>query len=153
MEQSTNPFSRNRSSMKERKPIDAGIYQAVLSTIKVVQVKDKTTGEKRDKILMAFRVPTLADAEVAAFFTPSCADAAHIVKFLKTACGADFTPAIQADADKMWAFVNSLQGQEFQIVVTRNGQWNNIETAMRSKRTTPVVDADELFEYDDTVNI
>lgn len=154
MEQQTNPFSRSRSGMKERNPIDAGIYQAVLSTIKVVQVKDKTTGEKRDKILMAFRVPSLSDAEVAAFFTPSCADAAHIVKFLRTACGDDFSPAIQGDPDKMWAFVNSLHGQEFQIVVTRKGQWNNIETAIRNKKpTTPVVDAEELFSFDETVNI
>lgn len=153
MEQQTNPFSRNRSGMKERKPIDAGIYQAVLSTIKVVQVKDKTTGEKKDKILMAFRVPSLSDAEVAAFFTPSCADTAHIVKFLRTACGDDFSPAIQADPEKMWAFVNSLYGQEFQIVVTRNGQWNNIQTAMKTKKSTPVVDAEELFSFDETVNI
>lgn len=151
----TNPFSRSRSGgMKERKTIDAGIYPATLTTVKVVQVKDKTTGEKRDKILLAFLVPD-QDTEVAAFFTPSCADASHIVKFLKASCGDEFTPAIQNDENKMWAFVQALQGQDFQIVVVKNGQWNNITTAIKSKKKVaePQFTEDDLFKFDDQVNI
>lgn len=147
----TNPFSRSRSGgVKERKTIDAGIYNASLTTVKVVQVKDKTTGEKRDKILLAFLVPD-QDTEVAAFFTPSCADASHIVKFLKASCGDEFTPAIQNDADKMWAFVKQLQGQDFQIVVVKNGQWNNITTAIKAKKKAvePQFTEDDLFKFDD----
>lgn len=153
MEQ-TNPFSRSRSGgMKERKVIDAGIYNAKLTTVKVVQVKDKTSGEKRDKILLAFVVPD-KDAEIAAFFTPSCADASHVVKFLKASCGDEFTPAIQNDPDKMWAFVQQLQGQEFQIVVVKNGQWNNITTAIKAKKKEPVITEEDLFSFaDDAVNI
>jgi hypothetical protein len=141
--------------MKEKKVIDAGIYNARLTTVKVVQVKDKTTGEKRDKILLAFHVAD-KDAEVAAFFTPSCADASHIVKFLKASCGDEFTPAIQNDADKMWSFVQQLQGQDFQIVVVKNGQWNNITTAIKAKKKDPEpqLTEEDLFAFtDETVNL
>jgi hypothetical protein len=104
----------------------------------------------------ATRILAAKDAEIAAFFTPSCADASHIVKFLKASCGDEFTPAIQNDNDKMWAFVNGLQGQDFQIVVVKNGQWNNITTAIKAKKKTPEpqITEDDLFAFtDDTVNL
>ena len=150
MEQQKNPFSRAR---KERKIIDAGIYPASLVGVKVVQVTDKKTQEKRDKILFSFYVQKV-DAEVAAFFTPSCADTAYIVKFLKTACGDAFTSAIQNDPDKMWQFVNGLVGRDFSIVVTQSNGWNNITTAMLTKRQEPeALTEQDLFEFNDSVNI
>lgn len=149
-----NPFSRSK---RERKVIDAGIYPATLVNVKVVQVTDKKTQEKRDKILLSFFVPE-KDAEVAAFFTPSCADTSFIVKFLKTACGDAFTPAIQSDPDKMWTFVNGLQGKDFSIVVTQSNGWNNIQTAMMIKKATPAtaptsLTEDDLFQFEDSVNL
>jgi hypothetical protein len=151
MEQQKNPFSRTR---RERKVIDAGIYPASLVGVKVVQVTDKKTQEKRDKVLFSFYVPG-QDAEVAAFFTPSCADTAFIVKFLKTACGDAFTSAIQNDPDKMWQFVNGLVGRDFSIVVTQSNGWNNIQTAMLIKQqATPVtLTEDDLYEFQESVNI
>ena len=139
-----NPFSRSR---RERKVIDAGIYEATLVQVKVVQVTDKKTQEKRDKILFSFYVPE-KDAEIAAFFTPSCADTAHIVKFLRTACGDAFTSAIQSDPDKMWEFVNSLQDRDFQIVVTLSNGWNNVQSAMAAKKKPSLAKPTALTEDD-----
>lgn len=157
MEQRKNPFSRAR---KERKLIDAGIYPATLMDVRVVEVTDKKTQEKRDKIVLSFYVPD-KDTEVAAFFTPSCADTAYIVKFLKAACGDAFTPAIQSDPDKMWTFVNSLKARDFSIVVTQSNGWNNISTAIlakkqETKQPEPEALTDEdLFKFADgeAVNI
>jgi hypothetical protein len=139
-----NPFSRAR---RERKVIDAGIYQACLVGVKAVQVTDKKTNEKRDKVVLSFYVDE-KDAEVAAFFTPSCADTAFIVKFLKTACGDAFTPAIQNDPDLMWKFVNGLVGRDFSIVVTQSNGWNNIQTAMMAKQQPKKVEPESLTEDD-----
>lgn len=151
-----NPFSRAR---KERKLVDAGIYPSTLMEVKVVQVTDKKTQEKRDKILLNFYMHQ-PDSEIAAFFTPSCADTAYIVKFLKAACGDAFTPAIQSDPEKMWAFVNSLKGRDFSIVVTQSNGWNNISTAIMAKKQEvkqPEPEAltdEDLFKFaDDAVNI
>lgn len=149
-----NPFS---SSRKERKLIDAGIYPASLMGVKVVQITDKKTQEKRDKVLLNFYVPE-KDAELAAFFTPSCADSSYIVKFLKTACGDAFTSAIQSDPEKIWQFIRELVNRDFSIVVTQANGWNNIQTAMlikqQPKKATPeVLTEDDLFEFNDTVNI
>jgi hypothetical protein len=146
-----NPFSRAR---KERKLINAGIYSSTLTGVRVVQVTDKKTQEKRDKIVFSFYIPS-DDTEIAAFFTPSCADAARIVAFLKTACGDAFTAAIQSDPDKMWQFVNGLVGRDFSIVVTQSNGWNNIQTAMMAKQQPKpeVMTEDDLFEFQDSVNI
>jgi len=149
-----NPFSRSK---RERKVIDAGIYTATLTGVKTVQVNDKKNpGQKLDKILLSFYVDPL-DTEVVQFFTPSLADTSHIVKFLKVACGDAFTPAIQADPEKMWTFVNGLVGKDFSIVVTLANGWNNIQSAMAMKKQKPVtpqpVSEQEMFEYADEVNI
>jgi hypothetical protein len=147
-----NPFSKSR---KERKVIDAGIYPATLVTVKTVQVTDKKTNEKRDKLLFSFYVPE-KDAEIAAFFWPSCTDNAHIVKFLKATCGDAFTPAIQSDPEKMWQFINGLVGKDFSIVVTLSNGWNNITAAMIAKQATPqpkvepeALTDEDLFEFSD----
>jgi hypothetical protein len=151
-----NPFSRAR---KERKVIDAGIYPASLAAVKSVQVTDKKTNEKRDKLLFSFYVPD-KDAEVAAFFWPSCTDSSHIVKFLKATCGDAFTPAIQSDPDKMWQFINGLVGRDFSIVVTLSNGWNNITAAVMAKQTAQqaktqpeALTEDDLFEFSDSVNL
>lgn len=149
-----NPFSRAR---KERKLVDPGIYTSTLVGVRVVQVTDKKTQEKRDKIVLSFYL-NQTDSEVAAFFTPSCADTARIVAFLKTACGDAFTAAIQADPDRMWQFVNGLVGHDFSIVVTQSNGWNNIQTAMLVKQQPKKVEPDvltdqDLFEFQDSVGI
>ena len=152
--ESKNPFSRSR---KERKLIDAGIYQAKLVVVKTVEVADKKNpGEKVTKIIFTFGIPDNG-AEVTQFFTPSLADASHIVRFLKTACGSAFTPAIQADPEAMWKFVNGLVGSDFTIVVTESNGWNNVQSAMAAKKKTeaksdspfPVASSEELFTFSD----
>ena len=117
-----------------------------------MQVTDKKTQEKRDKIVFGFLIPE-HDVEIAAFFTPSLADTAFIVKFLKTACGAEFTSEIQGDSEKMWQFVQALIGRDFNLVVTQSNGWNNIQSAMIIKPKTPLPvskDAEaELFAFSD----
>lgn len=141
-----NPFSSNK---RERKLIEAGIYPATLTTVKVVQVTDKKTQEKRDKIILGFFVEE-HDAEVSQFFTPSMADTSHLVKFLKTACGSAFTPEIQNDRDKAWKFIQALSGGDYTIVVTQSNGWNNVQSAMAKKPTakpTPL-NEDDFFRDD-----
>ena len=123
-----NPFKGINRARKERIVIPAGIYTAHLSSVKTVKVTDKKTGEKRDKLLFSFQVPE--KGEVCAFFWPSHADTSHLIKFLKTVGGGSLTPAIQADPDKMWQFVQDLCWKDYQIVVTLTNGWNNIETAL-----------------------
>lgn len=145
-----NPFSSNR---RERKVIDAGIYPATLITVKVVQVTDKKTQEKKDKIILGFYVAQ-HDAEVVQFFTPSMSDNSHLVKFLKVACGSSFTPAIQNDREKMWALIQGLTGGDYNIVVTESNGWNNIQSAMQLKKAavpnkpTDLANEDEFFGDD-----
>lgn len=141
-----NPFKGLNRSKRERVVIPAGIYTAQLSSVKTVKVTDKKTGEKRDKLLFAFQVPD--QGEVCAFFWPSHADTSHLCKFLKIIGGGGFTPAIQADAEKMWQFIQELTFKDYQIVVTLSNGWNNIETALPVKtQPAPRVSEDITIDF------
>lgn len=134
--ESSNPFSAVSRTRRERKLIEAGIYQGTLSDIKTVQVTDKATQEKKTKIIFTFDLPE-AQSEVSQFFNPSLADTSFIVKFLKTLAGPAFTPEIQADGEKMWAFIQGLKGQLFNVVVTQSNGYNNVQSAMPVRRKKP----------------
>jgi hypothetical protein len=134
--ESSNPFSAVTRTRRERKLIDAGIYEGTLADIKTVQVTDKATQEKKIKIIFVFALPE-ADTEISQFFNPSLADTSHIVKFLKTLGGASFTPEIQGSADKMWSFCQGLRGQQFNVVVTQSNGYNNVQSAMPVRRKKP----------------
>lgn len=148
-----NPFSKAR---RERKLIDAGIYLSTLIGVKVVQVTDKKTQEKKDKIVFSFYVNE-QDAEVSQFFTPSMSDNSHLVKFLKTACGDAFTPTIQGDRELMWKFIQGLEGHDYNIVVTLSDGWNNIQSAMRVKpKVAPkpaAITEEDLFQFSDAEEV
>lgn len=131
-----NPFNGVSRSRKERKTIDAGIYQGTLTEVKTVQVTDKKTQEKKTKILFVYYVPT-EDAELSAFFNPSLADTSWICKFLKASCGDSFTPEIQGSPEKMWAFVQSLVGRDWNLVVTLTNGYNNVQSALAIKKKAP----------------
>jgi hypothetical protein len=124
-----NPFSTSSSKRKEKKLIPAGIYPSTLTEVKVVQVTHKESGEKKPKLLFNFAIPE-ADAEVAAWFWPSLSDKSHLVQFLKVVGGDDFTPEIQGSRDTMWNYIQSLQGEKYNLVVTNSNGYNNIASAV-----------------------
>ncbi|MEY4700292.1 MAG: hypothetical protein RL326_479 [Pseudomonadota bacterium] len=147
-----NPFNGVSRSRKERKLIDAGIYHAVLSDVKTVQVTDKKTQEKKTKILFVYAIPG-EETELTAFFNPSLADTSWIVKYLKASCGNSFTPEIQGSSDKMWAFIRGLVGKEWNLVVTQSNGYNNVQSAVpvkEKKAPAPVGPAQDVtFSFAD----
>ncbi len=150
-----NPFNGVSRSRKERKVIDAGIYQGTLAEVKTVQVTDKKTQEKKTKILFVYQVPA-EEAELTAFFNPSLADTSWIVKFLKASCGSSFTPEIQGSADKMWSFVQGLVGKDWTLVVTESNGYNNVQSALPVKEKKapaplPQPTEDVPFSFDDNI--
>lgn len=146
---SSNPFSGLTRSRSERKLIDRGIYESELSSVKSVQVTDKKTQEKRTKVVFTFKLDS--GSEVSQFFSPSMSDLSHLVKFLKTIGGDGFTPEIQNNADSLWQYCKGLEGQRFQIVVTVNNGYNNIDSAMPMKpaktESAPVSVSVDEFEF------
>lgn len=127
-----NPFSTSSKPRKEKKLIPAGIYASTLEEVKVVQVTHKETGEKRPKLLFNFSIPE-ADTEVGAWFWPSLSEKSHLVPFLRVIGGDSFTPEIQNSRDSMWEYVQSLQGEQFNVVVTNSNGYNNIASAVPVK--------------------
>lgn len=147
-----NPFSNVSRNRKERKVIDAGIYQGTLTEVKSIQVTDKKTQEKKTKILFCYYIPS-EDAEVVSFFNPSLADNSWIVKFLKASCGSSFTAEVQSSGDKMWAFVQGLVNRDWNLVVTQSNGYNNVQSAMAIKEkkapAPPKVEDDVTFSLGD----
>jgi len=144
-----NPFSGMTRSRKEKRLIEAGIYQGSLVEVKSVQVTDKTTQEKKTKIVFAFAVPQ-EDTEISAWFNPSLNDKAQIVKFLKAACGSSFTADIQNNPQKMWEFVQSLVNRQFSLVVSLNDNYNNITSALIIKEK-PQAELETFTFSDDNI--
>jgi hypothetical protein len=146
-----NPFNGMTRNRTERKVIDAGIYQGTLVTVKSIQVTDKKSNEKKTKIIFSYYIAS-EDAEVAAFFNPSLADSSWIVKFLKAGFGSAFPAEAQSSGDKMWAFVQSLINKDYNLVVTQNNGYNNVQSAMPLKGTKPPApqSSEELvFSFED----
>jgi hypothetical protein len=146
-----NPFNGMTRNRTERKQIDAGIYQGTLVAVKSIQVTDKKTNEKKTKIIFSYYIPS-EDTEVAAFFNPSLADSSWIVKFLKAGLGSAFPSDAQASGDKMWAFVQSLVNKDYNLVVTLNNGYNNVQSAMPIKEKKPLASApteDITFAFPD----
>ena len=141
-----NPFSNVTRNRKEKKLIDAGIYQGELIEVKSVQVTDKQTQEKKTKLVFTFAIPQ-EDTEISAWFNPSLSDMSSIVKFLKASCGSMFTADLQQSPQKMWEFVQSLVNRDFTLIVALNGSYNNIASALIAKQK-PQVEA-ETFTFDD----
>ena len=143
-----NPFSGVNRSRKERKLIDAGIYVGALLEAKSVQVTDKKTQEKKTKVILSYYIPD-EDAEIAAFFNPSINEASFIVKFLKAGMGSAFTAEAQSSGDAIWAFIQSLVGKDYNLVVTQTNGWNNVQSAIPLKGKKAVAQAPLLAPVED----
>lgn len=131
-----NPFSGVSRHRKERKVIDPGIYVGTLLDVKSVQVTDKKTQEKKTKVILSYYIPS-EDAEIPAFFNPSINEASFIVKFLKASMGSAFTAEAQSSGDAIWAFIQSLVGKDYHLVVTQSDGWNNVQSAIPIKGKLP----------------
>lgn len=145
-----NPFSTSKTR-KEKKLIPAGIYPSTLTEVKVVQVKQKDSDEKKPKLLFNFAIAE-HDTEVGAWFWPSLSDKSHLVQFLKVVGGDDFTPEIQSSRDSMWDYVQSLQGENYNVVVTNSNGYNNIASAVPVKvKPAPAAKASVAITVDDDI--
>jgi hypothetical protein len=134
---------------RERKTIEPGIYLGNLREVKTIQVNKD--GEKKTKILFVYYIAA-EDAEVVSFFNPSLADTSWLVKFLKSSCGNSFTAEHQATGDKMWAFIQSLVGRDWNLVVTLSNGYNNVQSAVpvKEKKATPVSETEDVtFTFND----
>ena len=141
----SNPF--NSVTYKKRELVEAGMYVARLKEVKPKEVQDKQTGEKKHKLIFVFALSDTG-GEVSQFFNVSQSENSHLVKFLKGFGG--LTEAIRDDKDAFWGYIKSRIGNHYHIMVTQEGEYNNITGATPVKTATAKV-APTSIEIEDDV--
>lgn len=149
-----NPFKGLvNKKMKERKLLPAGKYDAELTNIRRVNVKDKVTGEEKPKVVFTFTIPQ-HDTEVAQFLYPSLKNSAHMYKFVTMLSGGTIPAAAWESFDALWDQLKILIGCTYDLMLVVNGQYNNIAAVIPHSlpSSKPVATAaggaEPLFEDD-----
>lgn len=132
----TNPFDGLNYSNKARKLLEPEVYFGVCKEIKLLDKVDKD-GQPKKKILISFLIPN-EDTSIAAFFWPSMNEKSFLIKFLRGVLGDALSDEVRLDKDKLWALINKLRGREFKLMVSKNGDYNNIDSAILIKNAAPL---------------
>jgi len=131
-----NPFEGLTYKKREKKLLPPGKYEAELTNIRRVNVKDKKTGEEKPKIVFSFSIPK-HDTEVAQFVYPSLKPGARMHQFVTMISGGTIPAADWDSFETLWPHVRLLVGCSYDLMLVVNGEWNNITAAIPHQLPSP----------------
>lgn len=111
---------------KKRELIEAGVYEAKLENVSSKQILNKRSGEKETKLMFLFK--TIGDHELTSFFYPSSSPNSALVKFMRGMV-LNLQGSIVEDRDEFWQLIQDQVGKSFTLMVSNDGQYNNIQAA------------------------